>query len=133
MNEVKRTERGWAGHFICSRDCGFRRNTLLEYGNRKWIISTVGAMRNRQTHEMEMIGYDRWYETMCFEAKLQDGYWDADVEKEIFFEDGEDLEWGIYGESWKEVMEKYKTPDETANEIHESIVSYMEGKIVDCE
>ena len=35
MSVVKRTEQGWAGHFICSRNRLFKRNTLIEYKDRK--------------------------------------------------------------------------------------------------
>ena len=89
MAEVKRTERGWAGHYICSRDCAFRRNTLLEYKDKKWIVSTVGlqiARENFSTYwkkgDIMTIGIDRWYETMAFESSY-DEYNDIDVNKKI--------------------------------------------------
>ena len=43
--EVKRTERGYPGHFILSHRCVFTRNTLLEYGETRVIVSTVGEDR----------------------------------------------------------------------------------------
>lgn len=122
---VKRTERGWGAHFIGASKCMFRRNTLLEYKDRKWIVSTVGNYVPR-LGDPDSIGDDRWYETMVFEAKMQNGYIDADVCKEI----DTDNDWGIWGETWEEVMKTYHTPDNAANDMHERIVDEMTGKIV---
>lgn len=132
MEEVKRTERGWAGHYICSNDCKFRRNTLLEYKNKKWVISTVGCQVCRYDLEpyqkkgdIMTIGVDRWYETMAFKSSC-DEYNDADVSKEIKF----NSEWGIWGRTWEEVMEKYdQHPDLAANEMHEKVVEELMEKI----
>lgn len=132
MEEVKRTERGWAGHYICSRDCLFRRNTLLEYGNKKWIVSTVGCQICRNDlspyyniGDVMSIGASRWYETMAFESSY-DEYDDADITKEIQFKG----DWGIWGETWKDVMEKYNQhPDIAANKIHENVVNELMEEI----
>ena len=132
MENVKRTERGWAGHYFCSKDCAFRRNTLLEYKNKKWIVSTVGVQICRydvlpyyKTGDIIPIGAKRWYETMAFES-LYDEYDDANVSKEIGFSN----EWGIWGETWEEVMEKYNQhPDIAANEMHEKVVEELMEEI----
>ena len=132
MEEVKRTERGWAGHYICARDCLFRRNTLLEYGNKKWIVSTVGCQICRhdlspwyKMGDVMSIGSGRWYETMAFES-FYDEYDDADITKEIQFKS----DWGIWGISWEDVMEKYNQhPDIAANEMHEKVVNELMEKI----
>ena len=125
INEVNVTERGWAGHFICSDRCLFRRNTLLEYNDKKWVVSTVGAYRNRE-NKMDSIGHRRWYETKAFEAKEEQGYIEADIEKEIYF----DSEWGIWGDSWEEVCKNCNgTPDNVANNMHDIIVNELIDKI----
>ena len=78
---VKRTERGWGGHFIMADRCLFRRNTLLEYADRRFVVSTVGACY--VDGKLEEIGHERYYETMAFEAKLRGGYIEADVTSPI--------------------------------------------------
>ena len=125
VNEVNVTERGWAGHFILADRCIFRRNTLLEYKSRKWVVSTVGAFRNYK-NKIDSIGHRRWYETMAFEASEKNGYIDANVEKEISF----DSECGIWGDSWQEVCENCNgTPDNAANDMHDKVVSELIDKI----
>lgn len=120
MSEVKRTERGWAGHLCFSSGCRFRRNTLLEYEDKKWIISTVGAYVNSDG-KFDAIGYDRFFETMAFEAEERNGYLDADVSREIPFES----DWGIFAETWKEVIGKYPQVDNVANDMHEKVVEEL--------
>ena len=40
--ELKITERGWPAHYICAEYRLFRRNTLIEYADLKWVVSTEG-------------------------------------------------------------------------------------------
>jgi hypothetical protein len=71
VTEVKRTERGWGGYFICAKYCRFRRNTLLQYGDRRIVVSTVGNYHT-QDGKLETIGaFGRYYETMAFEAQKE--------------------------------------------------------------
>lgn len=85
--EVKRVERGWAGHFICSDRCKFRRNTLLEKGKVRIVVSSVGLMVHWKGPEFgfEQIGAERYFETMAFHAAYDGRYWDADVGRGVEF------------------------------------------------
>lgn len=120
--QVKRTERGWAGHFICSEYCQFRRNTLLEYGDRKWVVSTVGRMvvtnPLSKKREFDTIGHNRYYETMAFEAmEVENGYIDADVSNGIDFES----DWAI--------PDIAPDSEQRANDMHEAVVEELSLKI----
>jgi len=129
MKKVKRTERGWAGHFICADRCLFRRNTLLELNDTRIVISTVGAMIPYNSdldktgeQEIEEIGLDRYFETVAFHAKLVlDKYWDADVSKQIYF----DSNWAL--------SSKTKNDDEKANEMHEAVVDEITERLLNGE
>ena len=116
--EVIRTERGWAGHFICADRCRFRRNTLLEYNDIKIVISTVGLMENINRDEFDTVGVDRYFETMAFHADNEDKrYYDADVSKQIYF----NSQWSI---------NKIDADDE-ANIMHEKVVDEILEQLKD--
>lgn len=110
-NQVKRTERGWAGHFCLSDRCLFRRNTLLEYDGLKVVVSTVGRMlANPNDKEFTSIGaFNRHFETRVWIAQENDKYNDIDVEKPVSFESECNL----------------LAPDMEleANEMHETVVN----------
>lgn len=115
-----RTERGWAGHFICADRCLFRRNTLVELGDNRVIISTVGRMRDIHTRDkviFEEIGCDRHYETMVFKAKWEAPYWETDVGEQLNF----DAEWCI--------SDVVLDSDKRADEMHEAVVAEFISKM----
>lgn len=117
---VIRTERGWAGHFICGHRCLFRRNTLLAYNGVKIVVSTVGLMlmNDRETDpkkRFDTIGHNRHFETMAFHAG-NDKYQDAEVSRQVNFEH----DWAIAD----------LDGELQANEMHEGVVSEITSKLL---
>ena len=112
---MQRTERGWAGHYICARYCAFRRNTLLEHNGTRVVVSTVGNYYpgGVENDDPVPIGCGRYYETMVFHTSAErfNGvkYWDADVTREITF----DSQW----------MVEEPDRDDLANAQHEAVVA----------
>ena len=91
--KLKITERGFAGHFCASQHCLYHRNTLIEYGDKRIVVSTVGNYqppylkdKSKKSDIDNQIGYGRYYETMAFKAKWEEPYWEAEVSSEIPFE-----------------------------------------------
>ena len=117
---MKITERGWAGHFCGSYNCLFHRNTLIEHGDQKIIVSTVGNYCPREA--METIGNNRYYETMAFIAKQDGPYWDIDVNQDLSF----DSKWSICAESPDDLPGDV---DNVANAMHDTVVAEMIDKI----
>lgn len=118
MPDLKRTERGWGGHFIAADRCLFRRNTLLELGETKIVVSTVGLMFDIHSSErrFETVGADRHFETMAFHAKENDTRWrDADVNRPVYF----DSPWSI----------EEADADDKANDMHERVVEEITEKM----
>nr|DAF63775.1 MAG TPA: Methionine biosynthesis protein MetW [Podoviridae sp. ctz6O13] len=116
--EVKRTERGWPGHFICAYQCLFRRNTLLEYGPAKIVVSTVGrlAIRKDGKTDIEPVGYERYYETMAFHSDPKDSiYHNIDAAK-----------WLDLGCGWQ----LNELDDIKANDMHEKAVIWVTEQLL---
>ena len=116
--EVKRTERGWAGHFCLSYRCEYHRNTLLEYNGVKVVVSTVGRLREDMISNTYMeVGCDRYFETMAFIAKENDKYNDADVTRQVSF----DAKWCL--------PSPYMELE--ADTMHEDVVMELSKRLVD--
>ena len=116
---VKRTERGWGGHYCRTNRCLFKRNTLLEHKNIKIVVSTVGGMVNIEQTKFEKISTGRYYETMCFHSLEEDDtYHDADVSKQVFFES-----------NWK-IETIIDAVDNKANDMHETVVAEISNNLL---
>lgn len=117
--KAKATERGWAGHYCCSGDCLFRRNTLVESDEESVIVSTIGHRRHHG--ELEEIGIDRYYETMVFES-VKHHYVDINPSKQI--NTPSNIKWSINKE---ELDQNINVIDNIANNMHEAMVKYFIG------
>jgi len=115
---TKRTERGWGGHFICGDRCRFRRNTLLEYGDIRIVVSTVGMMFLRDAGAPENIGHNRLYETMAFHAQESGPYLDADVTRQVHFD------------APRSIPSPHREGnDNLANDMHDAVVAEIGARI----
>ena len=114
VSDVKRTERGWAGHLCVADRCRFHRNTLLEGGGRGIVVSTVGAYFPPGREKIDTIGAGRHYETMAFRADMRDAYRDALVSCQVFF-----------SSTWALMMttDNEDTIDNLADQMHEAVVA----------
>lgn len=86
--EIQVKERGWPAHFVLADKCTFTRNTLLQHGQNRVVISSVGCLLSsyKSDAEIEMIGSGRYYEVKAFVAIWEDNVWAADVQKQIDLE-----------------------------------------------
>lgn len=111
MNTVKRTEKGWGGHFVGCNRCMFRRHTMLEYMDITITVSTVGNWMPYDDRKVSPIASIRHFETMAFHSLpvTKEAPWkDADLSRGIMLLSP----WQIRGE-WKE---------QEANDMHEKVV-----------
>jgi hypothetical protein len=79
---IKETWRGWQGHWCIH--AAWHLNTLLEIGNKKYVISTVGQGYNsiKKDWSTEAGRDGQMFETFVFESDYTE--WnDADVSKDL--------------------------------------------------
>jgi hypothetical protein len=95
---------------------------LLELGQNKVIVSTVGNMRTPgyKGKDPEEISCGRHYETMAFRTVKEGLYLDANMQKQIYFK----------ADSSVKVTGKNKSRvDLLANEMHEAVVAELTKKM----
>lgn len=113
---MKRTERGWAGHYIMGPYCAWHRNTLIEHSDgRGIVISSIGAFSPNHNGHHEMIGAGRYYETMVFRAKKDGPYIEPDTSRQLHTKN---IKWCVSDKPGIGV-------DLKAEEIHEENVKYV--------
>lgn len=126
MEDIKITERGWCGYLKGYADCLFRRNTLIEYRDKKVVVATLGNYIDWLNEEVSPVKDSMWYVTIAGYATKNEGYWDMDPQRRIKI-NGRHYITGTFDE----LLATYECIDETANDMHEAIVVEMMDRI--CE
>ena len=126
MTEVKVTERGWAGHFEDADRCAYHRNTLVEYDDRKIVVSTVGRYQVRG--RIVEIDYERWFDTKVCVAVQTAKYLEPDMKKEIHL----DCDTAMYADNFSDLLKEHPEGiDNAADRMHEEAVKEVVKKITD--
>ena len=119
--QVTRTERGWAGHFICGTRCWYHRNTLVSLGDKHIVVSSVGNFHPKHDGAIGTIGaFGRYYETMVFRGKREGAYIEADVKYNVSVD--ETLAWSICAKKASRLPED---ADLTMDAQHEAVVQWI--------
>ena len=85
---VIRTERGFLAECISGRNCRYHRNTLLQNGARRVVVSTIGdrpGLGRRGAYEAMALSGRRYYETEVFDACKIGANWNADTSRVVRF------------------------------------------------
>ena len=103
-------ERGWPGHHRLSRFCLFNRNTLIECGERRVIVSSVGEHLVGFNNPPKELPDGGFFETKAFEADWHGTSWECDTERPIQLPN--DRDWRVH--DWQQHAE--------VNQMHEDAV-----------
>jgi hypothetical protein len=120
MNEnIKQTERGWAGHFCGAMNCKFRRNTLLEHNEIKIVVSSVGLWIDPENRNGYIPVWDNkhYFETKAFYANLEDTRYYDISNNEI----------SIKSEHYIDEIDA----DDRANIMHDHIVEEIKQRMIE--
>jgi hypothetical protein len=89
-----------------------------ENENPDFIVSTIGNYHPPSEQGIDTIGNNRYYETMCFDAKNYKDYIDANVKKQIYFTS----KWCINAESPDKLPDGV---DNIADDMHEAVLKEL--------
>lgn len=126
MGSIKRIERGWCGYIKGHQYCLFRRNTILEYDNKKIVIATLGNYINPFEYCNTPIYDDVWYLTIAGHAVEKNGYWEIDGDGQIPIKSIHEIRG-----TEEEIFNKYPLIDLSANRMHETAVEEMMDYIIE--
>lgn len=127
-SDVFVTERGWRSKDLRERAffqntpmvsvAQYYRNTLLEYGNKTWVVITIGeGSYFPGSSEVFPMDDGSYYKTLAYEASYKHPIYDIDPNKEIEFE------------SRSEVLSYDKGSAVYADVNHDRVVSELSVKI----
>jgi hypothetical protein len=102
----------------------FRRNTLLEYGDVRIVVSTIGRfvapdeMAGILKDKHIILGPDRYYETLAWHAKKYDYGWDSNIGRGQL----------RFAGPWA-IPHVDETSDADANQMHEMAVEEITARL----